>query len=82
MPDPYDSFKRKQYLDTDLNEHTEKVISLEKEQIRKRREQQHQIAFQQARNRTFKPQKEFPKSAMGSQTGNQHYCNDNYSDCH
>ena len=31
IPDPYESFKRKTYLDVDLNEYTEQQIKIERE---------------------------------------------------
>ena len=39
IPDSYESFKKKSYMDLDLNEYTRKVLALEREQIRKRKQQ-------------------------------------------
>ena len=37
-PDSYDSFKRKTYLDQDLNLYTENLIKREREQLKLKRE--------------------------------------------
>ena len=39
IPDSYESFKKRSYIDFDLNEYTRKVLALEREQIKKRKQQ-------------------------------------------
>lgn len=51
IPDTYEGFKKRSYLDTDLNAYTQKVVALEMEQLRKRKEQQ---AESQAKARALK----------------------------
>jgi len=49
IPDSYESFKKRTYMDLDLNEYTRKAILLEREQLRKRKEQQDQLNHAKAR---------------------------------
>jgi hypothetical protein len=38
VPDSYESFKKRSYMDVDLNDYTRKAILAEKEQMKKRKE--------------------------------------------
>lgn len=52
VPDSYDQFKKRQYMDVDLNDYTRKAILAEKEQMKKNKEQQE--AQIRAKARQFK----------------------------
>ena len=39
VPDSYESFKKRQYMDVDLNDYTKKLIAIEREKLRLKKEQ-------------------------------------------
>lgn len=80
IPDTYESFKKRTYMEVDLNEYTRKVILLEKEQLRKRKEQQDAAVQAQAKARQFKQTIDY--SQQTGKGGATILCQDNYSDCH
>lgn len=64
VPDSYESFKKRSYMDIDLNVYTRKAILAEKEQIKKRKEQQE--AQIQAKARQFKQKIDCQQQTVGN----------------